>query len=88
MIEINKLNKSKILNWGYGKGISVKQVLDEFKKYANKNFKIVKMPKRKGDLEKIISSNRKLNRFIKWKPKFNKLKIMVRSSLAWEKNNI
>ena len=46
------------------------------------------MPKRKGDLEKIISSNRKLNRFIKWKPKFNKLKIMVRSSLAWEKNNI
>jgi len=84
--KIDKLNKSKILNCGYSKGISVKQVAKEFKKYANKNLKIIEMPRRKGDLTKIIALNKNLNKFIKWRPKFNKLKTMVRSSLKWEKN--
>jgi len=84
--KINKLNKSKILNCGYSKGISVKQVAKEFKKYANKNLKIIEMPRRKGDLTKIIALNKNLNKFIRWRPKFNKLKTMVKSSLKWEKN--
>jgi len=84
--KINKLNRSKILNCGYGKGISVKQVAKEFRKYTNKNLKILEMPKRKGDLVKIIALNKNLNQFIKWRPKFNNLKIMVKSSLKWEKN--
>tara|TARA_X000000368_G_C22963388_1_gene682032 strand:+ start:55 stop:1026 length:972 start_codon:yes stop_codon:yes gene_type:complete len=84
--KINKINKSKILNCGYGKGISVKQVAKEFKKYANKNLKILEMPKRKGDLAKIIALNKNLNKFIRWKAKFNSLKIMVKSSLKWEQN--
>ena len=85
-MKINKLNRSKILNCGYGKGISVKQVAKEFRKYTNKNLKILEMPKRKGDLVKIIALNKNLNQFIKWRPKFNNLKIMVKSSLKWEKN--
>ena len=44
------------------------------------------MPKRKGDLVKVIASNRNLIKFIKWKPKFNSLKIMVKSSIKWEKD--
>ena len=84
--KINKLNKSKILNCGYGRGISVKQVAKEFRKYTNKNLKIIEMPRRKGDLVKIIALNKNLNQFIKWRPKFNNLKIMVKSSLKWEKH--
>jgi len=84
--KINKLNTSKILNCGYGRGISVKQVAKEFRKYTNKNLKIIEMPRRKGDLVKIIALNKNLNKFIKWRPKFNNLKIMVTSSLKWEKN--
>ncbi len=84
--KINKLDKSKILNCGYGRGTSVQQVAKEFKKYTNKNLKIVEMPRRKGDLVKIIALNNNLNKFIKWRPKFNNLKIMVKSSLKWEKN--
>tara|TARA_B100001250_G_scaffold401587_1_gene413636 strand:- start:200 stop:1171 length:972 start_codon:yes stop_codon:yes gene_type:complete len=83
--KINKINKSKILNCGYGRGVSVKQVAKEFKKYANSNLKIKEMPKRKGDLAKIIALNKNLNKFIRWRAKFNKLEIMVKSSLKWEK---
>ena len=83
--KINKINKSKILNCGYGKGISVKQVFRSFKKHAKKNIKIINMPRRKGDLSEIIASNRNLKKFIKWKPKFDSLNLMVKSSIEWEK---
>ena len=83
--KIDKTNNSKILNCGYGKGISVKEVANEFKKYTNKRLRIITLPRRKGDLVKMIALNKSLNKFIKWKPKFNNLKIMVKSSLNWEK---
>jgi UDP-glucose 4-epimerase len=83
--KINKSNKSKILNCGYGKGISVYQVVNEFKKHAKKNLKIIDLPRRKGDMASIIAINKNLHKFIKWKPKFNKLSFMVKSCLRWEK---
>jgi UDP-glucose 4-epimerase len=83
--KIDMLNKSKILNCGYGKGKSVIEVAKEFAKYTNKNLKIIEFPRRKGDLVKIIASNKNLKRFVNWKAKFNNLKIMVKSSLTWEK---
>tara|TARA_B100001063_G_C16725708_1_gene536259 strand:+ start:304 stop:1278 length:975 start_codon:yes stop_codon:yes gene_type:complete len=84
LIKIDKDNISTILNCGYGNGISVKNALDEFKKYANKNLKIVKLPNRKGDMVKIIGDNSKLKKFIKWRPKFNNLKKIVKSCIVWE----
>ena len=83
--KINKENKSKILNCGYGRGISVREAAEEFRKYTNKNLKILTLPRRKGDLVKIIAGNKNLIKFINWKPKFHKLKIMVETSLMWEK---
>ncbi len=83
--KIDKTKISKILNCGYGQGFSVKQVINEFKKYTKKKIRIRILPKRKGDVVKVIASNRNLMKFIKWKPKFNSLKFMVKSSIKWEK---
>ena len=83
--QINKTNNSKILNCGYGRGISVRETIEEFKKYANKNLKILKLKKRKGDMIKITAKNKKLKKFISWKPKYNKLSLIVRSCILWEK---
>jgi len=85
LLKINKYNISTILNCGYGKGISVYDAIKEFKKYANKNLKIVEFPNRKGDMVKIIASNKKLMNFAKWRPKFNSLRKIVKSCLIWEK---
>ena len=85
--KIDKTNKSKILNCGYSKGISVKQVAKKFLNYANKNAKIVEAQRRKGDLSQIIAVTKNLKKFIRWKPKFDKLDVMVKSSLKWEKNS-
>ena len=37
-------------------------------------------------MAKIIEDNKKLHKFIKWKPKYNMLKTIVKSSINWEKN--
>ena len=85
LLKINKLNKSKILNCGYNKGVSVLDVAKAFKKQTSKNVKILVYKRRKGDLVKIIASNSKLKNFIKWKPKFNNLETIVKSCINWEK---
>jgi len=85
LIKIDKDKVSTTLNCGYGKGISVKDAIEEFKKYANKNLQIIKFPIRKGDMVKVISDNSKLKKFIKWRPKFNNISKIVKSCIIWEK---
>ena len=83
--KIDKINISKILNCGYGHGVSVNKVMSEFKKYTNRNLQIINLPKRKGDMVKVISDNYRLKKFINWKPKYNKLNKIVKSCIIWEK---
>jgi UDP-glucose 4-epimerase len=84
--KISKTNSSKILNCGYGNGISVNAAVKEFKKYANKKLKILTLPKRQGDMVKIAANNNNLKKFIKWSPKYNRLSTIVQSCIKWEKN--
>ena len=83
--KINNLKKSKILNCGYNKGSSVLEVAKAFKRQSSKKTIILATKKRKGDLVQIIASNKKLVKFIKWKPKFASLDKIVKSCLDWEK---
>ena len=83
--KINKLNISKILNCGYNKGTSVLEVAKEFERQTSKKISIIHMKRRKNDLIKIIASNNKLKKFVKWKPKFNSLSKIVKSCIACEK---
>ena len=85
LAKINLSKKSKILNCGYNRGISVLEVAKEFNKQASKKVKIVITKRRKGDLVKIIASNKQLKKFIKWKPKFNNLSKIVKSCIKWER---
>ena len=83
--KINKLNVSKILNCGYNKGTSVIEVAKEFKKQSSKKVDIIYAKRRNDDLIKIIASNNRLKHFIKWGPKFNNLRKIVKSCIIWEK---
>ena len=85
LAKINLSKKSKILNCGYNRGISVLEVAKEFNKQTSKKVKIVITKRRKGDLVKIIASNKQLKKFIKWKPKFNNLSKIVKSCIKWER---
>jgi len=48
--------ESTTLNIGYGHGYSVKEVIQEAKVITNKDFKILKEPRRNGDPSILIAS--------------------------------
>ncbi len=85
LIKIQKSKKSIVANCGYGHGFSVLEIINKFQKISKKRFSIKIKNKRKGDMEKIISSSSKLTNLIKWKPQYNNLSLMVKSSISWEK---
>ena len=83
--KIKKNNTSIILNCGYGKGVSVLEVINGFSKFLKIKPKIIYKNKRTGDLALSISENKKLKNFIKWKPRFYLLKNIIKSCIRWEK---
>tara|TARA_Y100001958_G_C21170625_1_gene502490 strand:- start:305 stop:1285 length:981 start_codon:yes stop_codon:yes gene_type:complete len=85
--KINKNNKSVIFNCGYSKGISVKEVIEAFKKNTRKKIIVKILKRRNGDMAKVTANSSNLKRFINWKPKLNNLNKIVKSCIIWEKNN-
>ena len=79
------INKSIIVNCGYNRGISVADVVNEFKKQTNKKIKTIFKKKRKGDLAIVVANNNKLKKTINWKPKHFELRSIVKSCIRWEK---
>jgi UDP-glucose 4-epimerase len=73
------------LNCGYGKGFSVKEVAERFKEIINKNIKIQYKDRRIGDMEEIVADVKKLNLYLRWKPKFNNLDKIITNCIKWEK---
>jgi len=82
---ISKTKKSKVINCGYSKGLSVRQVVEEFKNQIKRPIRIQIKSRRSGDMEVLISNNKYLKKLINWKPKFDNLKTIVRSCIRWEK---
>ena len=82
---IKLIKKSIILNCGYGKGVSVLQTANEFKRQSKKKVKIQIQNRRAGDMKIIVATNKKLIKLTKWKSKYNNLNFLVKSSIAWER---
>ena len=76
--------QSKIFNCGYGKGYSVKEVLETFNKISKQKINIEYGPRRKGDAEILVSNIDKIKQMIDWTPKYNKLDFIIKTSIDWE----
>jgi UDP-glucose 4-epimerase len=76
--------KSFVVNCGYGKGYSVKEIVDIFKKIKN-NVETQFLERRQGDIAQIYANTKKFKKILKWKPKYNNLKMIIQSAVKWEK---
>ena len=81
---LNKVKKSFIVNCGYGKGYSVKQIVNIFKK-NKKNLSITYEKRRPGDIAQVYSNTKKFQNLFKWKPKYNSINKIIKSAINWEK---
>ena len=84
------LNKKifKIFNCGYGNGFSVMEILKKFNSISNRKIKFKIGKRRDSDIIISIADPKELVKFTKWKPKFNNLSLIVKSSLNWYKKKI
>ena len=81
-ISISK--KSLILNCGYGKGYSVQEIIEVFKK-LKKNVKVKYKKRRPGDVAQVYANISKIKKVLKWKPKYNNINKIIKSAIDWEK---
>lgn len=79
-------NDSDIFNAGYGKGYSVKEVIETMKKITGTNFLVDNAPRRAGDPAVLISNNTNIKAKMNWIPKYEDLALICQSAFEWEKN--
>ena len=84
---IDKNSKSLILNCGYGKGYSVLDVINIFKK-IKKNLLIIYSKRRAGDVAEVFADVKKMKKTLKWKPKYNNMSKIIKSAIKWERKLI
>ena len=75
---------SLTLNCGYGRGYSVRQVLDAAMRVGGRRFEVRHAARREGDIAAIVADVRALRARLRWAPRFEDLDTIVRTGLAWE----
>ena len=76
---------SRVLNCGYGRGFTVREVIDMVKKQSGKDFKATETGRRPGDPAALMADNSKIREVLGWTPEFDDLATIVSTALAWEK---
>jgi UDP-glucose 4-epimerase len=76
--------ESRTLNCGYGRGYSVKEVIDTVKKITGVDFEVRLAPRRAGDPVSIVADSRRLIG-LGWAPRFDDLPKMIEHAWDWEK---
>jgi len=73
------------LNCGYGRGYSVKEVVDVVKRVSGVDFPVTLSPRRPGDPPCLIASVERIRSELDWTPKLDDLDAIVRHALDWER---
>jgi UDP-glucose 4-epimerase len=77
-----------VLNCGYGHGFSVRQVLDMVGQVSGHPLPVISGPRRPGDPPALVADSRQIRRLFGWQPRLDRLEIIVRSALAWERKRL
>ncbi len=87
-IEYLRKNKPLIkdFNLGTGLGTSVLELVNTFQKVNNIEIPYIFLPRRKGDISKVIADNSLAIKELKWNPKRN-LEDMCRDGWNWQNQN-
>src|SRR4051794_37710921 len=73
------------MNCGYGRGLSVLEVLDAVDRLTNKPIKRVLEGRRAGDPPNLISANQRILETLDWHPQYQAIDRIVGDALAWER---
>ena len=72
-------------NCGYGRGYSVREVIDTVKRVSGVDFQVDVSGPRAGDPAQIVASSERARAVLGWKPQRDDLTAIVGDALAWER---
>jgi UDP-glucose 4-epimerase len=78
-------NSSATLNCGYGRGYSVREVIDAVRRAAACDFPVRYVGRRPGDIAVSIAATDRIRDLLDWNPQLNDLGTIVEHALAWER---
>jgi UDP-glucose 4-epimerase len=79
---------SRILNCGYGRGYSVREVLESVDRVAGRPVARRPGPRRAGDPPILVADNRRILAELGWTPRLDDLDGIVADALAWERRQL
>ena len=78
--------QSILLNCGYGRSFTVKEVVSSMKTVSGIDFKVFHSDRRAGDIVSSCSDTTLLQKSLNWSPMFNDLDEICKSAFQWEKS--
>lgn len=77
--------ESIAVNCGYGRGVSVYDVIEVVKRISGVDFPVERAARRPGDPAILVAASERARKALGWDPQFDKLDLIVSHALAWEK---
>ena len=77
--------RNLVMNCGYGKGLSVLEVLDAVDRVNGSPVPRVMEGRRAGDSPQLVASNARLLDTLDWRPAYADIDVIVGHALAWER---
>jgi UDP-glucose 4-epimerase len=74
-----------VLNCGYGRGFSVREVVAAVKRVAGTDFEVRPAPRRPGDPARLVADPGRLKTLLGWTPRHDDIEHIVGTALAWER---
>ena len=82
---LRKGGESLTLNCGYGRGFSVKEVIDVVKRVSGVDFPVRLGERRPGDPAALVAQADRIREQLGWQPRYNQLEAIVEQALNWER---
>jgi UDP-glucose 4-epimerase len=76
--------ESQVLNCGYGRGYSVREVAEAVRRVSGVEFRVDEAPRRAGDPPALVADNARIKDVLGWQPKFDDLETIVADAWRWE----
>ncbi|MBN1663679.1 MAG: UDP-glucose 4-epimerase GalE [Deltaproteobacteria bacterium] len=82
---IMKNGKTATLNCGYGRGFSVREVVETARQITSIDFPVEETGRRAGDPPALIAESARLRSLTGWQPQYDDLPFIIRTAWDWEK---
>lgn len=73
------------LNCGYGRGYSVYEVVDAFRRVTGAGLDYEVGPRRAGDPPQLIADNAAIRTVLDWRPRYDDIDFIVETAVDWER---